>query len=307
MLTAEQKVLRKSHLGASDVPALFGLDPFKSAVDVWYSKTCDIDEKSNVNENIAMGNSFEGPLLEWAAEELGVQISTKPDDLYAVCPENNIFSATLDALIIPKTTKEAIEAKVSSRGDEWGDEEHGDLIPDRTNLQVQAQCLCHGLDRVHVVALLNKMGLKRSLYRVERNEAIIKIILQKGTEFWNKYVLTKTIPPESEYGLGSIEIIKRVIRTPQTWAEVPDELIEAWDNARVARLNAEKVEKEALERMLTPLGDAEGAQMKDGRTLMYLPMVKNILDQKRLKSEYPEIYDSMLKESVSRTPRIKGA
>jgi predicted phage-related endonuclease len=165
--------------------------------------------------------------------------------------------------------------------------------------------LCHNLKRVHVVVLMGKNGLKRELYKVERNEAIIQAIIQKGEDFWNKYVVSKTPPPEDAFGLGSLDIIRRVQRVPQTWAEVPDELIDAWDNARVARLAAEKVEKEALSRILTPLGDAEGVQLRDGRVLTYYSTVKSILDQKKLKAECPEIYESMLKESISRTPRIQ--
>lgn len=302
-LTKEQRALRKNHLGASDIAALFGLDPFKSGADVWLSKIADSDEPTVQSASIEMGNDFEAPLLKWAARELGVDACYEPNMLFAVCPEHPIFSATLDAYLPQENA--AIEAKTTSIFDEWGEPET-DQVPDRVNLQAQAQMLCHNLKRVHVVVLMGRNGLKRELYCVERNEAIVKAIVQRGTDFWNRFVLTKTPPPESEFGLGSLEIIRRVRRVPQTWAEVPDELILAWDEALQARLAAEKVEKEALSRMLTPLGDAEGVQMSDGRMLYYLPTTKRILDQSRIKSEYPEIYAVCQKESVSRTPRIKG-
>ena len=194
---------------------------------------------------------------------------------------------------------------VTSRSEEYG-EPNTDQVPDRVLTQVQVQMLAHGLQRVHVVVLLGRHGLKRELYHVDRNEKIIAAIIEKGEAFWRDYVLTKLTPPESEFGLGSIEIIKRVIRVPQTWAEIDEALIFDWDAKRKARLETEKAEDDALERMLTPLKDAEGVHLSDGRTLEYLPTTKSILDQKKFKAEQPELYEAFLKPSISRTPRLKG-
>src|SRR3990167_649335 len=174
MLTAKQLIERRKHLGASDVAALFGLDPFKTATDVWLTKIADVAESEQQSDSIDMGNSFEKPLLEWAAKELGVEISVNPFDLFAVCPQHPIFSATLDSLILNGgvPSRKAIEAKVTSRSEEYG-EPNTDQVPDRVLTQVQVQMLAHGLQRVHVVVLLGRHGLKRELYRVDRNEKII--------------------------------------------------------------------------------------------------------------------------------------
>jgi len=306
-LTDHQRIERRKHLGASDIPSLFGLDPFKTATDVWLTKIADVAEPEQQSDSIDMGNSFEKPLLEWAAKELNVEISINPYDLFAVCPQHPIFSATLDSLILNGgvPSRKAIEAKVTSRSEEWG-EPGSDQVPDRVNVQVQSQMLAHGLQRVHVVVLLGRNGLKRELYRVDRNETIIAAIIEKCESFWNTYVIPKTTPPESEFGLGSIDIIKRVVRVPATWAEVDEALIFDWDAKRKAGTEAEKAEELALERMLTPLKDAEGVHLSDGRTLEYLPTTKSILDQKKFKAEQPELYEAFLKSSISRTPRLKG-
>ena len=308
MLTTKQREMRKKHIGASEVAALFGLNPFKTGADIWLSK-CFETEKTDVQSNaIEMGNEFEAPLLAWAAKELNVKVSGDPESLFAVCAEHPIFSATLDERIVGLS--EAIEAKTTSMSDEYG-EPGTDQVPDRVNLQCQTQMLCHVLDKVHVVVLMGRNGLKRELYHVNRDEKIISAIIQRGEWFWREFVETKHQPPELDengqplFGLGNLDIIKRVQRQPQTWAEVPLDLIVDWETKRDARLNAEKTEKEALSRILTPLGDAEGVMM-DGRTFTYFATIKQILDQSKLKTEYPEIYKSMLRESVNRTPRIKG-
>jgi len=50
---------RKSFLGASEVAAVCGIDPFKSALDVWASKKGLIMEAQSIAAD--MGNLFERP------------------------------------------------------------------------------------------------------------------------------------------------------------------------------------------------------------------------------------------------------
>src|SRR3990167_1121296 len=312
MLTAKLKELRKGNIGASEVPALFGEHIKLTGTDLWLKAAFGTDDVELTSSAIRIGEDFEKPLLGWAAKELNVEISVEPDDLFAVCEEHPILAATLDAKIKPFPSKEAIEAKTSSmdgdsggKDNEWG-EPGTDQIPNRVILQCQSQILCHGLDRVYVSALLGRMGLRRELYKIERNDAIISAIIQRAEEFWEKYIITKLQPPESLYGLGCIDVIKRIQRQPATWAEIDEALIFDWDAKRKARLEAEHAQDDALERMLTPLKDAEGVHLSDGRTLEYLPTTKSILDQKKFKAKQPELYEAFLKPSISRTPRLKG-
>ena len=320
MLTAKLKELRKSHITASEVPALFGEHLKLTGADLFLMKAFPMEDKDIHSAAVEIGEDFEGPLLRYAARELGVEIidsSTDADALFRVHDTHPILSATLDALIVPQR-KEAIEAKTTSMNDddtagkdnEWG-ASGTDIIPSRVILQCMTQIACHNLDRVHVIALLGRHGLRRELFKVERNDTIIKAIVDRAEMFWNTYIIPKVQPPELNangevlFGLGSIDIIKRVIRQPSTWAEVPDELILDWDAKRKARLEAQSIENEALERMLTPLKDSEGVHLSDGRTLEYLPVEKSILDQKKFKAEEPKLYEQYLRESVSRTPRLK--
>lgn len=302
MLTENQRKLRKGHLGASDMPALFGLDPFKTGVDVWMSKCFDIVEPEKQPDSIEFGKAFEAPVLDWAVTTLGVRVSGVVESLFAVCKEHPIFSATLDEKILG--VPEAIEAKVTRIIDEYG-EPGTDQVPDRVNIQVQAQMLVHDLQRVHVAVLMGRNGLKRELYCINRNEDIIKAIIEKGEWFWNEFVIPKKQPPEDAFGLGSLDIIKRVVRQPATWAEIPDALITDWEAKRKAKLDAEKAEEEAKARVLTPMGDAEGARLSDGRILTYYASTKRTVDQSKLKAKHPDIYNAVLRDSISRTLRIK--
>jgi len=38
-LTTEQREIRRRYLGSSDIAAIFGMSPWKSAYDVWLEKT----------------------------------------------------------------------------------------------------------------------------------------------------------------------------------------------------------------------------------------------------------------------------
>ena len=69
-ITAKQLEQRKTRLGSSDIAALFGLDPFKNAHDVYLAKTGKLlPEPDKVV--FPRGRSMECGLLAFAADGLG--------------------------------------------------------------------------------------------------------------------------------------------------------------------------------------------------------------------------------------------
>jgi predicted phage-related endonuclease len=185
---------------------------------------------------------------------------------------------------------------------EWGDP-GTDGVPMRVILQVQQQMLCTGYERAYVVALLSRFGRhSEELFIVNRNEQIIKAIIARGEQFWRDYVETRTPPPGSEP--GDIDVWKRVVRRPRSYAEISTELIENWETLRQARLQADKDEKAALAEVLKHLGDAEGAPIDAAREFTYYQTERTGLDTTKLKAKYPEIYAECSKVTTSRTARI---
>ena len=67
-LTEVQRAARRHHLGSSDAAAILGLDPWRNAGDVYWSKVLDTaDEESTA---MRAGNLLEGAICQFAAQEL---------------------------------------------------------------------------------------------------------------------------------------------------------------------------------------------------------------------------------------------
>jgi len=310
MITEQQRQERRKYLGSSDISALFvdeqgaSLDPFKTATDVWASKVFEL-EPDKTSKAADRGNRYESALIEFAAQELGVIIETRPERLGYIDSEHvgadgqPIFACNLDGFF----ESGIVEAKTTGLTGEWG-EPGTDDVPLRVNLQVQHQMLCSGFQRAHIAVLLGKWGLTEEMYLVERNEEIINAIIARGTQFWNDFVLTKTLPPATE--AGHIETFKRIVRVPEKFAEVESGKVFQWELRKQVRLDAEKQEKEAFAELLTLLGDAEGVHLDDGRLFTYFKQKgADVIDRKRLQAEYPDVYQAVTRENSYRVARIK--
>ena len=308
MITEKQREERQKYLGSSDIAALFidkesgkSFDLFKNATDVWTQKVYDL-KKADESKAMSRGNRYESALIKYAEQELGLSIETDPGKMRFICEEHPIFAANLDGFTIEKNPV-IVEVKTTSLGGEW-DEPDSDHIPPRVIFQVHLQMLCTGWNKAHVVVLLGRYDrLCEEMYVVERDERIINAIIERGTQFWNDYVLTKTPPPDSEP--GGISLFKRIARVPEKYAEMDTDIIAKWDELRLERLSHEKLEKAALAEVLKNLGDAEAAKTNDGREFTYFTQSRTGLDNRKLRAEYPDAFNNCQKTSTFPVPKIR--
>jgi len=306
----KQREERKKFLGSSDIAALFtdeqgkSLDPFKTAGDVWALKTFEQEPGDKQSKSMSIGHRYESALIEFAKQELGCEIYTDPSIMRFICKEHPIFACNLDGYtsIQNGNPYEIVEVKTTGLTGEWG-EPGTDDVPFRVNLQVHQQMLCTGWKKAHIAVLLGKWGLTEEMYLVERNETIITAIIERGEQFWNDHVLTKTPPPKGE--VGNIEIFKRIVRQPASFAEVDSNTVYEWMRLRQERLTVEKDERSIFAEILLHLGDAEGVKLNNGSIFTYFQQTAHRVDTKLLKAEYPTVYDAVLKESKSRVASIR--
>lgn len=308
MITEEQRIERKKHLGSSDVAALFtdengkSLDPFKTAADIWALKTFDHKKGDKKTKSISIGHRYESALIAFAEQELGHSVVTDSDKMRFICKEHPIFACNLDGYGIT-TPPEIVEVKTTGLTGEWG-EPGTDAVPFRVNLQVHQQMLCTGWKRAHIAVLLGKWGLVEEMYVIDRDESIINAIIERGEQFWNDYVMTKTAPTDTE--VGDIRNFKRIIRQPDSFADVSVDLILDWVECKQYRLEAERVEKSKFAKILLKLGDAEGVRMGDEGMFTYFEQRgADTIDRKLLKTTYPDVYEAVSSPNEFRVARIK--
>ena len=254
-ISETQRVARRGYIGASDVAAIFGLDPFNTAWNIWAEKTeklADETQTQDPNDVKNIGTLFEPVVINWAATILG---DITPDVELRYSDPAVPLVAHLDGQV--DETLDVVEAKTAGmRGpihEHWG-EENTDDIPHRIILQVTAQMMCAQAATAHVPAFLGGRGFV--MYQVSLDDAeIIQMIADKLGDFWNNNVL-KDIPPDDSQ--PTMDIVKRINRTPKEIVEIDNELVAKWRGHNAARLHHEKLEATAQAEMLAALGTAEG-------------------------------------------------
>jgi putative phage-type endonuclease len=249
MLTSDELKERRRYIGGSDVAAILGLNPYKNVTDVWLHKTGRTITEPTTSRPADLGNRLEPALVELAAETIGDTVELNKRF------HNDWRSAQVDGWL--PNRQEVVEAKCiglfNPRFDrnEWGIE-GTDEIPFMYLVQVLWQLHVTGANTGHVTALLGG-GLGHRMYRIERNDELIKRIDDLVETFWFDNVVADVAPTQP----ATLATYKEVIREPDRSVEVDSDLPFLYEAAQVAAKEAEVKVDEVKARILQQLGDAE--------------------------------------------------
>jgi predicted phage-related endonuclease len=299
--TQEQLTARRRVLGASEVAAALGLDPFSSPSDVYWRKVLPAPEPpAREAKHFELGHRLEDLLIDYAVDRLG---GCAVHRQHNVVGAHGILAATLDALIDDRP--EAIEAKYSSSADGWGDE-GTDQVPERVVIQCLAQAYCAGLERVWVPAFVASHRAEFRLYSVPRDEDAIAVIVGRAEAWWNTHVVAEVPPDDTP---PPLDLVKRLRREPASEIVLGDEAMAAWGALELAKADAKRADAakdEAQARVLMLLGEAEAGRMPDGRLLTYLAQNSApSVDHARFRALAPEIYEQVVTRGSHRVLRIR--
>lgn len=189
-LTEEQLTARRSFIGASDISAIVGLNPYADAVDV-------LNEKLGY-EVSSPGEATSASELGHKLEKLIIMPAYIEDQKAEIIPcgsikhrEHDWAAATLDAKVIG--SRRGVECKaVGMRMVYDWDESSDDGVPHYVRCQAEWQMFCIDLDEVDVAALLG--GTKFKIYRIKSDPELRAHLVSSGEEFWRRHVLEKRAP-----------------------------------------------------------------------------------------------------------------
>lgn len=258
---------RRKAIGASDVAAILGCSPWKSAWDVWAEKTGQLEDWEG-NEATRIGQYLENGVLDYAESKLG----RLERQVRIVVPHKPI-AATLDALTTDGIPVEAKTAgMVGPLQGEWGDS-MTDQIPEHYLCQVHAQLLCTEAEYAFLFALIGGRGIVQ--YQIDRSEELCEAMAVQLCDWWERHVI-RGIEPSRER--AAMEVVKRLRRVPGKVVVLPDDV--DWLLTTRERLKAEA--KDIAERieetdklLLLKLKDevdgtyAEEGVLPDGRSVTY--------------------------------------
>jgi putative phage-type endonuclease len=268
-MTLEELKARQYYIGSSDVPAILGVDKYRTMYDIWLEKTGQLEPKVNTNLPSECGTYLEPALCQWCADSL----ATPWEKGHVFFHPNGVFRSQLDGYM--PAIKASIESKTSGLfNPRFDDSDYGaqdtNQIPFNFLAQVQFSLLCSGLDRAYVVCLIGAgRGLLR--YIVEKDEALQTKIKTICERFWNEHVLTNT-PPE---GQPTFAIVQNLKRTTDKIIPIDDEWIEQYVSLRNQKALVDGAMENFKRDLLLEMKDAEIAASPVG-TLEYLENSRGI-------------------------------
>ena len=182
-MTPEQREARRSSLGASEIAAVAGIDPFRGPWDIWAEKMgFDIAEPVAGSD---MGHLFERPLLEYYSRQTGVAL-TYPETM--IHPLHKWVSATPDGLASDRVVQvKVVGANMAHKWDAG--------VPEYVVCQVQWEMLVTRRPLAVVVACVG--GTDYRVLDVPADTELQETLLDLGRTFWDGHVLTGA-PPDPD-------------------------------------------------------------------------------------------------------------
>jgi len=269
-LTKEQLAVRK--VGGSNVATILGLDPFKSAVELYHEKRGTL-EPIDLSENLPVeaGNVLEDGIAELAARYMArawnKPVKLRRCNLTLIHPKYDWLTVHIDRDVVGE--ERGVECKnVGWRAARnWGPS-GTDEVPDYYLPQPMAYMLVKNYPVWTVAGYFG--GAEMRLYDIQRDPDWDEIIITKTQEFWT--CVQTGVPPELDLtGPRALEIVKRVYRGTTGEIVVCDADTEHW---RYVMQSAEKLASDyqksadlAKARLLAVMGEAAVLKFSDGASL----------------------------------------
>lgn len=281
---------RRKGIGGSDVAAIMGLSPYKTAYQVYREKRKEVEgwHGNNVTD---WGKRMEPAIRQWYSDTTGRVVRLPEKILYH--QKHRYMLASLDGFT---DDNRGLEIKTSRNSRGWG-EPGTNQIPDYYMLQVQHYMGVTGLPVFDVPVSIG--GASPEIYEVPADLELIGLIIAVEGAFWAR--VENGNPPDpvtyadavQRFGTSATEGV--VIATTKE-LEIIYELAERRDT--IKRLQDEEESLKA--KLIITLGEAGNIiAAPDGKQLITYKLSKGrtVFDAKALEAEVPDIYRKYLKHS----------
>lgn len=289
---------RRKGIGGSDVAAICGLSPWRTAFEVYQEKVGEAPASSEPNDAMKYGLMMEGVLRQWYSDETGL-IVRLPKSII-VHPVHEFMLANLDGL----TEDRVVEIKTARSSKDWG-EPGTDEIPVYYRTQVEHYLIVTGFELADVV--VSFAGSMPVVYTVEADGELQEMLIEQELEFWR--MVQERIPPDPVSYSDMVARFRKsngvAITADEFLVRQVKELIEVREDVK----HLEKTEEQLKASIMGALGDAEILLDPGGLTLVTWKTSKpsKRFDSKALQNDHPDLYTQYLKESEgSRRFLVKG-
>ena len=292
---------RKNGIGGSEVAALLGASPYKTAYDVWLDKTNRKDDSDEVGakEAVQWGNILETPIADEYANRTGNKVARVNKMMFH---ENGIMFANIDRRIVGQNRILEVETAGLRVAHQWGGD-GTDQIPDWYLLQVQHYLSVTGAEGADVAALIGGQELR--IYHIERDNEIIAMLEKAVEKFWPHVVFDTppTNPPSVDHAKALWGVKPAILDSVEK--EDAEEVVNSIKSIQAEIKELQAKEKEAKGLLADMIGEHEAVTCKGKVVATWKHQVSNRFNAKKLKEEQPDIHAQYVTQSESRVLRIK--
>lgn len=180
---------RRSFLGASDVPAVLGLSPYRGPLDVWAEKVGLIEPGTAGSLATRLGHELEDMIARlWAEEHPDADV--RHDAVTIRHPEHPWLAASTDREV---GSDGLLECKLVGAGTtaQWDDG-----VPAHVIAQCHTQLAVTGRRWVDVCSLHAGRRWEHRVQRIDRDDRAIGEMVDKLSGWWHGYVVTGRRPED---------------------------------------------------------------------------------------------------------------
>lgn len=290
---------RQAGIGGSDISAIMGKNPWKSAYELYFDKLGILEEKETT-ESMRIGTDLEQYVAERYMEATGKKVQ-RTNFMY-FDDEYDFMVANIDREIVGENA--AVECKTTNIFSTV-DYDGGD-VPIQYYMQCQWYMMVRGYDYIDLAVLVFGKGFYYSM--IERNEELIADMRKAAIEFWTNNILTQT-PPEPDGSDSSLKVLKQLYPMGDDKKEIilsssADALLNTYTDYADSIKRMEKAQDEIKAQILSTMEDAAIAR-GDHWQVTYKNQERTSVDSKILKEKFPEVYGQVTKTSSFRVFRTK--
>lgn len=277
---------RKQGLGGTDMSAIMGVNPYKTAFQVWQDKTNESIEFFEGNIDTVTGQHLESYIVDRFKNEYNVKdVFTSQQIIHK---EYNYFRCNIDGIYVNQDGSEGIlECKTSK-------DYSKDQFQTDHYVQIQWYLYMSGLDE-GVLAYLSKTNRASpphiDYFDIKRDDKLIEKLIGVGHYFWNENVL-KMIPPDD----NGVQV--EIQSEPGKEIEADTKIISAYENLNLLRkqikdlseceqLEIDKIKEYMMTAELLKNNDKIIATWKTGKETFEF-------DKKRFEKENKQLFEKYL-------------
>lgn len=252
-------------IGASEISAVAGMNPYASPWDVWCRKTGETPDLA-MTEPMEWGHRLEPAIRQKYADDTKETVHVPASSLFH--PEHLWARATPDGIalhgpdmsgLIHTTWKHLIQCKNVGT---WVAKAWEVAPPDYVQLQEQWEMYVTGLARADVAVLIG--GNDFRVYTVHRDDKMIDDLAAIGVAFWRR--VERREPPAIDESPACKEHLERRLRKADAVELVAndevDELVANWRQLTAESKRIEKRVEEIRNHVRAHLADAQASILR---------------------------------------------